>query len=326
MKTASGFNRLPGSGEETSITVIECPRKVFRRLLAGPRAAVLGGAHDALSARLVEQARFDAVWASSFGIALASQCAPDMDLLSMTETLDVVRHITRAVSVPVVVDGNSGYGAPVNVMRAVRECEDLGAAAICIEDNAFPKRCSLYENEQRELVTVEKMAAKIRAAKLAQRDENFTVIARVESLIANHGLDAALERATAYREAGADAILIHSKSFPPLQEFTRRWDGSCPLVVVPTLFAQVSIADLEECGFRVVIFANQAVRAATQAMRETLKMLRATGTISSVNDSIAPLEDVYRLVRLEEIESIERELEPGRQPQPALEGIKQESN
>ncbi|HEX8853179.1 MAG TPA: isocitrate lyase/phosphoenolpyruvate mutase family protein [Pyrinomonadaceae bacterium] len=289
-------------------------------MLEGPRAVVLGGAHDALSARLVEQAGFEGVWASSFGIALASQCAPDMDLLTMTETLDVVRHITRAVSVPVIIDGNSGYGDVTNVMRTIRESEDLGAAAICIEDNAFPKRCSLYDNEQRELVSIEKMVAKIRAAKLAQRDQNFTVIARVESLIANHGLDAALERAAAYQQAGADAILIHSKKFPPLKEFTRRWNGGCPLVVVPTLFAQVSLADLEDCGFRVVIFANQAVRAATRAMRETLETLRRTGTISSVSESIAPLEDVYRLVRLKEIENIERELEP-RQP-PELESIK----
>lgn len=273
---------------------------------------MLGGAHDALCARLVEQARFDAVWASSFGIALASQCAPDMDFLTMTETLDVVRNITRAVSLPVIVDGNSGYGDAIHVMRTVRECEDLGAAGICIEDNSFPKRCSLYDNDQRELVPVEKMVAKVRAARLAQRDPNFTVIARVESLIANRGLADALERANAYRRAGADAILIHSKTFPLLKEFTSRWDSDCPLVVVPTLFSQVSVADLEACGFRVVIFANHAARAAIKAMRETLEMIRSTGTISSVSDRIVPLEDVYRLIGLEEVERVERELESGR--------------
>jgi phosphoenolpyruvate phosphomutase len=275
---------------------------------------VLGGAHDALSARLVEQARFDAVWASSFGIALASQCAPDMDFLTMTETLDVVRNIVRAVSIPVIVDGNSGYGDAIHVMRTVRECEDSGAAGICIEDNSFPKRCSLYDNDQRELIPVEKMVAKVRAAKLAQRDPHFTVIARVESLIANRGLADALERANAYRQAGADAILIHSKTFPLLKEFTGRWDSDCPLVVVPTLFSQVSVADLEACGFRVVIFANHAARAAILAMRETLEMIRSTGTISSVSDRIVPLEDVYRLIGLEEVERMERELESGPVP------------
>jgi phosphoenolpyruvate phosphomutase len=277
---------------------------------------VLAGAHDALSARLIEQAAFDGVWASSFGIALASQCVPDMDLLTMTETLDIVRNIARAVSIPVVVDGNSGYGNSINVMRAVRECEDAGSAAICIEDNSFPKRCSLYDNEQRELVSIEEMVSKIRAGKLAQRDENFTFIARVESLIAGHGLADAFERAHAYRRAGADAILVHAKSLSPLKEFIRNWNNDCPLVVVPTLFEQTSLAELEECGFRVVIFANQAVRAAGQAMRETLELLRSTGSISSVSGRIAPLEDVYHLIRLKELEEIEREVRPAqKQPQ-----------
>jgi phosphoenolpyruvate phosphomutase len=267
----------------------------------------------------VEQAAFDGVWASSFGIALASQCAPDIDLLTMTETLDVVRNISRAVSIPVMADGNSGYGNYNNVMRAVRDCEDVGAAAICIEDNAFPKRCSLYNRQERELVSVEEMAKKIRAAKLAQRDPNFTVVARVESLIAGHGLAAAYERAYAYREAGADAILIHSKSFSPLKEFTRNWNNDCPLVVVPTLFEQTSLAELEDCGFRVVIFANHAVRAAVQAMRETLELIRSTGSISSVNDRIAPLEEVYRLVRLKELEEVEREVNKGQMQAEAIE-------
>ena len=289
----------------------ENPRERFRNLLRSPKTAVFGGAHDALSARLVEQAGFDGVWASSFGIALASQCAPDIDLLTLTETLDIVRNISSVVNIPVMVDGNSGYGNHNNVMRAVRDCENVGAAALCIEDNSFPKRCSLYNSEQRELVSVEEMTIKIRAAKRAQRDPNFTVVARVESLIAGRGLDDAFERAHAYRDAGADALLIHAKSFSPLKEFSSNWNNDCPLVIVPTLFDQVCLTDLQECGFRVVIYANHAVRAAIQAMRDTLQLIRSTGSIATVSDRITPLEEVYRLVRLEELEELEREVRSG---------------
>jgi phosphoenolpyruvate phosphomutase len=293
-------------------TMSEDPRQRFRKLLRGPKTAVMGGAHDALSAVLIEQAGFDGIWASSFGIALASQCAPDIDLLTMTEVLDIARNISRAVSVPIMVDGNSGFGNYNNVIRAVRACEDIGAAAICIEDNLFPKRCSLYNNNQRELVSEDEMVTKVRAAKLAQRDPNFTVVARVESLIAGHSLDVALKRANAYREAGADAILIHAKSFSPLKEFTREWNHDCPLVVVPTLFEQTSLAELEDCGFRVVIFANHAVRAAVRAMRDTLAVIRKTGSTSSVNDQIASLEEVYQLVRLNELEEIDLAVRNGK--------------
>jgi phosphoenolpyruvate phosphomutase len=279
----------------------------LRALLGGGRIASLGGAHDALSARIIEECAFDGIWVSSFGISLAKRCLPDADLLTMTETLEEVRDIVSAVTVPVVADCNTGFGNVINVMRMVVEFERAGVAGICIEDNVFPKRCSLYEGQARELLPSGEMAAKIRAAKAAQRDPGFVVIARIEALIADLGVDEALERAAAYADAGADALLIHSKSFPLLRECVASWRRETPLVVVPTLFNDVSLAELEDCGFRVAIFANQAVRAAMRAMRDTMQAIRTTGVGRCVEPHIVPLSEVYEISNLAGMRGAERQ-------------------
>src|SRR4051812_41696577 len=222
---------------------------MLRTLMSGSRIVALGGAHDALSARIVEECAFDGVWVSSLGISLAKRCLPDADLLTMTETLEEVRDIVSAVTIPVVADCNTGFGNVINVMRMVVEFEDAGAAGICMEDYVFPKRCSLYDDQTRELLPAAEMAAKVRAAKASQRDPRFVVVARVEALIAGLGVDAALERAAAYADAGADALLIHAKSFPLLRQCVASWRRPTPLVVVPTLFNDVSLTELERCGF-----------------------------------------------------------------------------
>src|SRR5215831_4250781 len=179
-------------------------------LLRRPSLALAAGAHDALSAKLAEQAGFDAIWASGFGIS-AVQAVPDANILTLTETLDAVRRIVDAVGIPVVADCDNGYGNAINVMRTASEFERAGAAGICIEDNEFPKRCSFYAGVRRDLVPADEHARKIEAACSARRSAEFVVIARTEALIAGLGLDEAMHRARAYAEAGADAILVHSK-------------------------------------------------------------------------------------------------------------------
>lgn len=278
----------------------------LKTLLEDRRPALIAGAHDALSAKLVEEARFDAVWASSFGISLASRCVPDADLLSMTECLDIVRRMVDAVQIPVLADCNAGFGNAINVIYMTREYENAGVGGICIEDNCYPKRCSLYDRQERSLVPIGEMVHKVEAAKSAQKSSDFVVIARVEALIAGNGTEEALERASAYAEAGADALVVHAKAFAPLQEFVQRWDGRCPLVVIPTLFDHVSLQELSNQGFRFVIFPNQAVRAAVQAMQATLSTIRQTGFGKSVSDHIAPLSEVYRLVDLKGLEAAEK--------------------
>src|SRR6058998_362056 len=242
-----------------------------RLLLRGPGIVLAAGAHDALSAKLAEQAGFDAIWAGGFGIS-AVRAVPDANILTLTETLEAVRRIVDAVAIPVIADCDNGYGNAINVIRTVGEFERAGAAGICIEDNEFPKRCSFYGSVRRELVPVEEHVGKIEAATSARRTADFAVIARTEALIAGLGLAEALRRARAYARAGADAILVHSKAcdFGELRSFAAAWDEPAPLVAVPTTYPAVGAEELEQAGFRMAIFANQALRAAIVAMREAL--------------------------------------------------------
>src|SRR5215475_5654166 len=186
-------------------------RRGLLELFGRPGVVLAAGAHDALSAKLAEEAGFGAIWASGFGIS-AVQAVPDANILTLTETLEAVRRICDAVSVPVVADCDNGYGNAINVMRTASEFERAGAAGICIEDNEFPKRCSFYAGVRRDLVAVEEHARKVEAATAARRDPRFRVIARTEALIAGMGLDEAMLRARMYADAGADAVLVHSKA------------------------------------------------------------------------------------------------------------------
>lgn len=280
-------------------------RTRLRDLLGGDRLGIVGGAHDALSARLVAEAGFDGVWASSFGISLASRCLPDVDLLTMTETLAAARHMRLAVEIPLIVDCNAGWGNEINVTRLVREFEAAGIDGVCIEDNPYPKRCSLYEDWERTLIGPEEMAAKIRAAKLAQTDPEFVVVARCEALIADEGTEAALARVHAYADAGADALLVHARAFEPLAAVAAMWDGSLPLIAVPTLYGHVPADELRRTGIRIAIYPNQAVRAAVTAMRDVLRQLRDTGRPDAADERIATLAEIEHLVQLEQIRAIE---------------------
>ncbi|TLY24436.1 MAG: phosphoenolpyruvate mutase [Nitrospirae bacterium] len=226
----------------------------LRELMRRPGIIKTVGAHDALSAKLIEEAGFDAIWASGFGISASLKCIPDGSFLTMTEQLEVTKNIVEAVSIPVIADCDTGFGNALNVMRTVQEYEKAGIAGICIEDNVFPKRCSFYAGVRRELVSIDEHAGKVRAAKSAQASPDFVVIARTEALIAGWGQEEALKRAKAYADAGADAVLIHSKSptFDELRAVSQQWSGRVPLVVVPTIFGSVTTDELERHGFKIV--------------------------------------------------------------------------
>lgn len=258
----------------------------------------LGGAHDALSACLVEQAGFPAVWLSGFGVAAAQFDLPDANLVTLSESAEAARRVAAAVRIPVVVDGDNGFGDAFHAARATREYAAAGAAAVCLEDNAFPKRCSLWASAPRALVPPEEMAAKIAAAKKAAEPYGTLVIGRVESLIAGLGPEDALARARAYAEAGADAILIHARSFPPLGEIARSGRVPRPLVAVPTLYPEVPFSELADAGFAAVVYANQLLRAMVRAGRAALSLLRRAETLSEVEPLISPLEEIHRLVRV----------------------------
>ncbi|HET6560450.1 MAG TPA: isocitrate lyase/phosphoenolpyruvate mutase family protein [Marmoricola sp.] len=284
----------------------ERKRRALRVGLAGKEPMVAVGAHDAMSARLIEANGFDAVWVSGFGVSAMAYGVPDLNLVTMTETLDVTRRIDGVTELPVVVDCDNGYGGFSNVVRTVVEFDRAGVAAVCIEDNLFPKRNSLYSGAaKRELVPVGEQARRLRAGKAAQESEEFVLIARVEALIAGHGVEAACERAAAYAEAGADAILIHSKdkSLGEIEGFLNTWHAGgvdVPLVAVPTLFPDYSAKELRSKGFGLVILANHPMRASVKAMEETLATLAKDGRAADVDPYIASVEHIFELVHTRE--------------------------
>jgi phosphoenolpyruvate phosphomutase len=270
------------------------------------------GAHDGLTGRLGERAGFDAIWASGFEIS-ASYGVPDANILDMTAQLHASCQINDAVSIPVVADCDNGYGNAVNAAHTARKFARSGIAGICIEDNVFPKRCSFYNGTRRELVSGKEHALKVKACKEGSDGELF-VIARTEALIAGYSMEDALDRAWAYADAGADAVLIHSKESSPGQmiEFAGRWKRPTPLVAVPTTYDTITAAELGKLGYRMVIFANHGLRAAIKAIEQAYAKLITAGSASALRDNIVPLERVFDIVGVKALEESERKYLPAK--------------
>jgi phosphoenolpyruvate phosphomutase len=288
----------------------ERKRAALRAGLEADRPFVAVGAHDAMSAQLIGSYGFDAVWVSGFGVATMTHALPDLNLTTMTETLAASVRIDGATELPVLADCDNGFGGLGNVVRTVVEFERAGIAGICVEDNLFPKRNSLYTGEsKRELIPVEEQARRIRAGKQAQESDSFVLVARVEALIAGHGVEAACERADAYAEAGADAILIHSKdkSLSEIEGFLANWKGlgRFPLVAVPTLFPDYTDQELYDKGFQMIILANHPMRAAVKAMEEVLDTLSTERKAAAVDPHIAAVDHIFDLVGTKEANALE---------------------
>jgi len=268
------------------------------------------GAFDAMSAKLVEMNDFDAIWSGSFAIS-STHGVPDASILTMTEFFDVASTMAQTCNIPIIADCDTGYGGPSNVMHMVKKYEHAGIAAVCIEDKTFPKRNSLLKDGSNELISEKEFVAKILAAKNAKKNKDFMIIARVESLISGLPMETALKRAEAYEDAGADAILIHSKQKDPSEifEFADSFKGNVPLIVIPTTYDTVKIDELKKHKIQMVIYANQTLRAAHKSMDELLKILNHAESISSVNDKLSNMESIFELQKMYEMEDVEKELE-----------------
>jgi phosphoenolpyruvate phosphomutase len=254
-------------------------------------------AHNPLSARLAEQAGFDAIWGSGFELS-ASYGVPDASLLSMSTHLEMMRAIASAVSIPLIADIDTGFGNAVNVSYVVPQFEAAGASAVVIEDKTFPKDTSLRADARQELVRVEEFQGKVAAACAARSDPSLTVIARVEALIAGLGQAEAQRRAMAYVDAGADAILIHSKQKTPdeIVEFVRAWKGAVPLVLVPTAYPQLTERDIAALGkVGLVIYGNHAIRASVGAMQRVFAQIRRDGGIAAVDATLPTVAEIIEL-------------------------------
>ena len=284
--------------------------ELLRKDLESKSILKVGGAFDAMSAKLVEFYGFDAVWAGSFAIS-ATHAVPDASILTMTEFFDAAFNMAETCKIPVIADCDTGYGGPSNVSHMVRKYENAGIAAICIEDKTFPKQNSLLENGQNDLISEKEFVAKIIAAKEAKQDKNFMIIARIEALISGAGMDEALKRATAYEKAGADAILIHSKKKTPEEvfEFAELWKGNSPIVVIPTTYDSVSLDELISHKIKIVIHANQTLRAAHASMSRILKQMINANSLSEVKEEIASMEEIFKLQEMYDIKAKEKELE-----------------
>jgi carboxyvinyl-carboxyphosphonate phosphorylmutase len=253
-------------------------RSTLRRLIAGDQPIVAPGAYDALSARLIESAGFDVVYMTGFGSAASLLGRPDVGLLGLGEMADQVRRVTGAVDVPVVADADTGYGNAINVIRTVQEYERAGVAALHLEDQVLPKRCGHMEGKA--VISSAEMVGKVHAAVDARRDPDLVLIARTDAR-APEGLDAAVRRAWAYREAGADMLFI--EALPDLDEITTVAEefAGVPLVFnwaeggrTPPLPLE-QIADL---GFTMIICPITALLSATAAITDALRQLRRDGT------------------------------------------------
>ena len=283
---------------------------ILRKKLESNSIVKVGGAFDAMSAKLVETSGFDAIWAGSFAIS-ATHALPDASILTMTEFFDAASSMASACEIPVIADCDTGYGGPSNVTHMVKKYESAGISSICIEDKTFPKQNSLLENGKNDLLSEKEFVAKILSAKQARNDKDFLIIARVEALISGAGMNEALKRATAYENAGADAILIHSKQKTPdeIFEFADSWKGSVPIVVVPTTYDNVKISELSLHNIKMIIFANQTLRASHLAMTKLLREMVDTEHISTIEQEMSTMQDIFNLQEMYDIKSKEKKLE-----------------
>jgi methylisocitrate lyase len=276
---------------------------VLRQLIEAPEIVVLPGAHDVLSAKLMEQAGFSAVFTSGFGLAASTLGMPDVGLLTMTETLDRVKRIVDAVSVPVVADMDTGYGNPLNVVRTVQECVRLGVAGIILEDQLWPKKCGHMEGKR--IIPIEEHVQKIRAAAYAREGNQLVIIARTDA-IAPEGFDEAITRGRAYSEAGADVVFIEApQSMEQLRTVAGTFDAPVFANMVeggktPFLSAQ----ELERIGFDMVVYPLSGLFAATRAMQDVAGHLKKTGTTSGY-DRMATFSEFETVIGLHDYNELE---------------------
>jgi phosphoenolpyruvate phosphomutase len=280
--------------------VSSSPGARLRTLLSGATPGFVMGAYDGVSARIAADAGFPALWASGLCMSTALGLR-DSNEASWTEVLNLVSCMVEATGLPILVDGDTGHGNFNTARHFTARAERIGAAGVCLEDKVFPKTNSFVEDAH-QLAPIPEFCGKIEACRVAVGDPEFMIVARTEALIAGAGLDEAVKRAEAYRDAGADAIFIHSKQ-PTISEiagFAGEWGGRLPLIVSPTTYYATPMAEFARLGIGGVIWANQSMRAAVSAIQRTCQAIRDHGP-AAVEPLIAPLEDVFTLMRYGEL-------------------------
>lgn len=277
----------------------------LRERLSRAEILVAPGAADALTARVIEEAGFDAVYVTGAGIANASLAVPDLGLTTMSEVVSHVWRIANAVDVPVIADADTGYGGPLNVLRTVRDLERAGVAGIQLEDQVSPKRCGHFEGK--EVISASEMVSKIEAAIYARTDPDLVLIARTDAR-ACEGLDAAIERGRIYAAAGADVVFVEApQTADELSQLPTAIPA--PLLVNMVEGGKTPLLDsteLELMGYRMVIFPNTALRVAVKAVQQALAVLRRDGTTRAVLPHMITWDERQRLVGLAQYAELDR--------------------
>ena len=287
----------------------------LRSLLSEPEILVMPGAYDALTARLAERAGFRAIYLTGSGVSYSSLAKPDLGYTGLSDMISAAWRITGAVSVPVLADGDTGYGNALNVVNTVREYERAGLAGIQLEDQSYPKRCGHYLGRQ--LIEATEMANKIKAACDARRDGRFVIVARTDART-GFGLQPAIERALMYEEAGADVVFVES-----LESIDEMRSVNTALST-PTMANMVeggrtpllSAAELQELGYRLVIFPNAISRTMAFAVTEMLDVLKRDGTTRGCLDRMLDFEAICELVGLPQALALEQRYAPAMPGQP----------
>lgn len=277
----------------------------LRQLMSSGRATIAPGVSDALGARLVERVGFDMCYVTGSGIANTQFGVPDVGLVALPDVAEAARRIVDATSLPVLIDGDTGHGGPLSVMRTVRLFEQAGIAGLHIEDQTVPKRCGHFAGK--ELVDVDEALAKLEAAQMARSDPEFTIIMRTDARTVD-GFEAAVERGRIFAAAGADAVFVESPlSVEELRRIPEEIVG-VPLianVVEGGLTPELSVRELEQLGYSVVIHANMVLRVMAKAAQSALSHLHEHGETKSLADRMLTWDERQDLVHLEQLDSLE---------------------
>lgn len=281
-------------------------RALLNQAQESKQPLVLPGCYDALGARLIEQAEFDAAYMTGFGTAAGLLGRPDVGLLGLAEMVDNARRVASAIDLPVVADADTGYGNQINVIRTVQEYERAGVAGIHIEDQVLPKKCGHMENKQ--VVDADEMVGKISAAAAARADPNFVLITRTDAR-APHGLDDAIDRAHRFVDAGADVLFVEAlQGLDEIEQVASEFAG------VPLLFnwaeggktPPLTYDEIAALGFAMIIMPIGTMLAATKAMQGFLTQLRTDGTPANMVDDLMGFGEFTDTIGLPEIEALEQ--------------------
>merc|ERR1712216_370344 len=313
VKAPAMFSRVATRASAAAFSTSSGKKKTtqLREMFEKKELDFLMEAHNGLSAKIVQEAGFKGIWAS--GLSLSAQLGVrDNNEASWTQVVDVCDFMSECTDIPILLDGDTGYGNFNNARRLISKLERVDVAGVCLEDKLFPKTNSFIDGELQPLADIAEFCGKIMACKDTQRDPDFMVVARLEAFITGYGLEEAYKRADAYHRAGADAILCHSKKSDDsdIADFMGAWGDRCPVVIVPTKYPNVPVSRFQDLGVSAIIWANHNMRASVHAMQQVTKEIYDKNSLATVEAGegpvqIVPVSEVFRIQNTSELKEAE---------------------